>query len=96
MSFKPLVDQFAIVVNTAAREGERAVFQRSVTTGCRVGSHLKPCSGTGKIFRPDVFAECKKRVMPPQIFDCRFHAFVDLDLLNAGVALDVKNAIGNE
>ena len=34
--------------------------------------------------------------MPPQIFDCRFHAFVDLDLLNAGVALDVKNAIGNE
>src|SRR6478752_9905015 len=52
MSFKPLVDQFAIVVNSAAREGERAVFQRSVTTGCRVGSHLKPCSGTGKSFVP--------------------------------------------
>jgi hypothetical protein len=26
------VDQFAIVVKTAAREGARAVFQRSVTT----------------------------------------------------------------
>ena len=34
--------------------------------------------------------------MPPEIFDCRFHAFVDLDLLNAGVALDVQNAIGNK
>src|SRR5258708_32133365 len=50
MSFKPLVDQFAIGVNTAAREGDRAAFQRSVTTGCRSGSHLKPCSGTGKAF----------------------------------------------
>jgi hypothetical protein len=49
-----------------------------------------------KILGPDVFAECEKRVVPPQIFDCRFHTFVDLDLLNAGVALDVKNAIGNE
>ncbi len=34
--------------------------------------------------------------MPPQIFDCRFHALVDLDLLDARVALDVKDAIGNE
>src|SRR6476469_3018434 len=66
MSFKPLVDQFAIVVNSAAREGERAVFQRSVTTGCRVGSHLKPCSGTGKsfvpMFSPKVkSARCRRR-----------------------------------
>src|SRR2546423_9360292 len=52
MSFKPLVDQFATVVNTAAREGKRAVFHRSVTTGCLVGSHLNPCSGTGKPFVP--------------------------------------------
>jgi len=34
--------------------------------------------------------------MPPQICDCRFYALVDLDLLNARVALDVKNAIGNQ
>src|SRR6266513_2872057 len=47
-------------------------------------------------FYADVFAECEKRVMPPQIVDCRFHPFVDLDLLHAGVALDVKNTIGNE
>src|SRR5262245_34882146 len=64
MSFKPLVDQFATVVNTATREGppatlcvalrrgDRAVFQRSVTIGCRVGSHLKPCNGTGKCSVP--------------------------------------------
>src|SRR4029453_14000468 len=52
ISFRPLVDQFATVVNTAAPEGERAVFQRSVTTGCRVGSHLKPCNGTEKSFVP--------------------------------------------
>jgi len=34
--------------------------------------------------------------MPLQIFDCRLYAFVDLDLFNTGVALDVENAIGNE
>ena len=34
--------------------------------------------------------------MPLQIFDCRLYTLVDLDLLNAGVALDVKNAVGNE
>src|SRR5258708_23082312 len=39
MSFKPLVDQFAIVLKTAAREVDRAVLQRSVTTGCRGGRH---------------------------------------------------------
>ena len=50
----------------------------------------------GKIFGPDIFAECKKCAMPPQIFDCRFHIFIDLDLLNTRVALDVENAIGNE
>jgi hypothetical protein len=26
--------------------------------------------------------------MPTQIFNCRFHALIDLDLLNAGVALE--------
>src|SRR5438046_7966370 len=52
ISFKPLVDQFATVVKTAAREGERFVRHRSVTTGCRVGSHLNPCVGTGKLFVP--------------------------------------------
>ena len=31
-----------------------------------------------------------------QILNCRFHAFIDLDLLDAGIALDVQNAIGNE
>ena len=50
----------------------------------------------GKAFRPDVLAKREKRAMPSQIFDCRFYTFVDLDLLNAGVALDVKNSIGNE
>ena len=34
--------------------------------------------------------------MPPEIFDCRFHPLVDLDLFNTGIALDVKNAIGNK
>src|ERR1700737_4277249 len=52
MSFNPLVDQFATEVKTAARGGERVVFQRSVTTCCRVGSHVNPCVGTGKHFVP--------------------------------------------
>ena len=50
----------------------------------------------GEPFRADVFAKGKKRSMPSQIFDCRFYSLVDLDLLNGGVALDVKNAIGNK
>src|SRR5262249_34160498 len=49
-----------------------------------------------KIPGPDVFAKREERVVPSQIFDCGFHTFVDLDLLDAGVALDVKNAIGSE
>jgi hypothetical protein len=66
MSFKPLVDQFATDVKTAVRGGARCVFQRSVTTGWRVGSHLKPWDGTGKLFvltfSPNVkSAQCRRR-----------------------------------
>src|SRR5438477_180737 len=42
MSFNPLVDQFATEVKTAPDGGGRRVFQRSVTTGCRVESHFNP------------------------------------------------------
>src|SRR5947208_48552 len=52
MSFKPLVDQFATDVKTATPEAGRLVFHKSVTTGWRVGSHLSPCAGTGKLFVP--------------------------------------------
>jgi hypothetical protein len=69
----------------------------------KIGHHWLPCrqpfepmQGHRKILRPDVFAECKKCAMPSQILDCRFHPYVDLNLLNAGVALDVKNAVGNK
>src|SRR5207247_9435870 len=66
ISLKPLVDQLATVVNTAAREGDRFVRQKSVTTGCRVGSHLNPCVGTGKLFVPTFSpnvksARCRRR-----------------------------------
>src|SRR6516165_10311576 len=58
MSFSPLVDQFAIEVKTAARFGARLVFQRSLTTGCRVAFHLNPRLGTGNVlvgtFSPNV------------------------------------------
>jgi hypothetical protein len=49
-----------------------------------------------KTFRADVFAKCEERPMPPQIIDRRFYALVDLDLFNARITLDVKNAIGTE
>src|SRR5438046_5602679 len=66
MSFSPLVDQFATDVKTAARVGERFVFHKSVTTGCRVANHLKPCVGTGKLFVPTFSpnvksARCRRR-----------------------------------
>src|SRR5436853_6697300 len=50
MPFKPLVDQFATDVKTVAREAGRFVFHKPVTTGWRVGSHLRACAGTGKLF----------------------------------------------
>src|SRR5437867_12757102 len=66
MSLSPLVDQFAMEVKTAARGGDRFVFQRSVTTGCRVGNHLKSWVGTGKPFVPTFSpnvntARCRRR-----------------------------------
>ncbi len=96
ISFKPLVDQFATVVNTAALEGRPRRFPKICHHGLSRGQPFESMQRNRKILCPDVFAECEKRVMPPQIFDCRFHAFVDLDLFNAGIALDVKNAVGNK
>src|SRR5438067_12695313 len=52
MSFKPLVDQLDTDVSTAAREGECFVCQRWVTTGRRVGIHLNPWVGSGKLVVP--------------------------------------------
>jgi hypothetical protein len=43
-----------------------------------------------------VFAKGEEGMMSSQILNCRFHALIDLDLLDAGIALDVQNAIGNE
>src|SRR3954447_13424953 len=48
MSFKPLVFQFAIVVKTASARGDASLDQKSVTIGCRVGSHFISCVGTAK------------------------------------------------
>src|SRR6266513_169177 len=66
ISFKPLVDQFAMDVKIAGPGGDRFVFHKSVTTGCRVGSHLNPCVGTGNLsvptFSPNVkSARCRRR-----------------------------------
>src|SRR5438067_2108802 len=66
ISFNPLVDQLATEVKTAASEGDRFVLHKSVTTGCRVGNHLNPCIGTGKLFVPTFSpnvksARCRRR-----------------------------------
>src|SRR5437899_939845 len=45
-----------------------------------------------KTFGADIFTEGKKCVMTLQIIDCRSYAPVDFDLLNTGIALDVKKA----
>src|ERR1700737_149545 len=52
MSFRPLVDQLATDVNTAARGGGGLGRQRAVTTGWRGGSHFNPWVGTGKLLVP--------------------------------------------
>ena len=96
MSFNPLVDQLATDVKTAAREGERARFPKIGHDWLPRRQPLESVHRHRKIFRPDIFAESEKRVMPPQIFDRRFYAFVDLDLFNAWIAFDVENAIARE
>src|SRR5881394_2457345 len=60
MSFNPLVDQFATEVKTAAELGRRTVFQRSVTMGCRVGSHFKLWVGMGKAAVPTSSPKVKR------------------------------------
>jgi hypothetical protein len=52
--------------------------------------------GNRKAFGADAFTKSEQRVMSAQVFLRRFHAFVDLDLLYAGITLDVKNAIRTE
>jgi hypothetical protein len=49
-----------------------------------------------KVFGADIFAKGKECMMSSQVLLCRFHVLIDLDLLDAGIALDVQNAIGNE
>src|SRR3979411_2732014 len=46
-----------------------------------------------ELFRADVFSKREKCTMPAEIIDCRSHALIDLDLLDAGIALYVENAI---
>src|SRR5215470_4875997 len=76
MSFKPLVDQLATDVNTAAREGERLVRQRSVATGCRVASHFNPLVGTGKLLVPIFSPKVKSAWCRPR------YCFVDFTPLS--------------
>src|SRR3954468_24493565 len=49
-----------------------------------------------KRFGPDIFAEGKKGVMAPEILEGGFLALIHFDLLNAGIAFDVENAIAGE
>src|SRR5437762_12840813 len=60
MSFKPLVDQFATEVKTAAELGRRTVFQSSVTMGWRVGSHFNLYVGMGKTAAPTFSPKVKR------------------------------------
>ena len=64
MSFKPLVDQFATVVNTAAREEERVDLPKIGHHWLSCGQPFETMQRNGKIVCPYVFAECEKRVMP--------------------------------
>ena len=90
------MDQLATEVKIAAAAGARLVFQRSVTTGWRVGSHFNLCSGTGNRSLPMFSPKVKRAMMLTQIIDRRSGALIDLDLLDARVALDVKNALASQ
>src|SRR5947199_2559254 len=47
-------------------------------------------------FGADVFAKSEKGMMSAQILNCRFHALIDLDLLDPRIAFNVQNPIRNE
>ena len=49
-----------------------------------------------KAFGADVFAKSEKGMMSAQILNCRFHALIDLDLLDPRIAFNVQNPIRNE
>ena len=46
-----------------------------------------------ELFRADVLAESKERVMPSEIIDCRLNTLVDLYLFNPRIALDIENSV---
>ena len=52
--------------------------------------------GTGKTLGADIFAEGEQGVVASKIFDRRFVLLVDFDLFDAGIALEVEDAIAGE
>ena len=93
MSFFPRVDQFAIVVKTASLAGETSVFQKSVTTGWRVGSHAKPCSGTGNELLPIFSPKVNSALMMLKVSTGVVLALINVYLLDARVTFDVNQPL---
>ena len=93
MSFRPLVDQLAIEVNTAVGRRRAIRFPEIGHDRLPGREPLQFVQRHGEPIGPDVFAKGEKGAMFSQIIDRRPDALIDLDLLDARVALDVKNAL---
>src|SRR2546423_4349713 len=71
-------------------------FPKSGNDGLARGQPLQIVCRDGEPFGADVLAEGEERVMALEIFQRRFVTLIDFDLLNAGIAFDVENAIAGE
>src|SRR5205807_1375612 len=72
---------------------EHGRARRRTSCSPEIGHHWlarrQPFQSVGrdrKAFGADVFAKSEKGMMPAQILNCRFHALIDLDLLDARIA----------
>ena len=96
MSFNPLVDQLAIDVKTAARRRGPSCFPKIGDYRLTRRQPFQSVHRHWKTFGADVFAKGEKRVMSSADNRSSILPLIDLDLFNAWIALDVKNAIGSE
>src|SRR2546423_2929161 len=78
------------------RRGTTIGFPKIDDDGLARRQPLQVVSGNGEAGRLNVFAESEERVMALEIFDRRFVALIDFDLLHARIALDVEDAVARE
>ena len=85
-----------MVVNTAPSLGGAAVLPEIGHDRLAGGQPAKAVERHRELGRADVLAKSEERVVLLQVIDGGLLALVDLDLLDAGIALDIEDAVALE